>query len=164
MISGSRLPGVFCNIIWEIWSIQPDVVFVLAKVDLLYEPCIFWRYRFFSWLQWLDCMDVSRWIVWIHFWRLFVAIDGKLILHELQYCQKEKCTLQSQGIGQNIALEYFTIFSLPTLSKIGKKMMNIAQRSHFDRSCRSVHVTPRAEILVGIQLDSDWDYLLELGI
>ena len=23
---------------------------------------------------------------------------------------------------------------------------------------------PRAEILVGIQLDSDWDYLLQLGI
>ena len=38
-------------------------------------------------------------------------------------------------------LEYFTIFMLPNLSKTEKKTMNIAQRSHFDRSFRSVHVT-----------------------
>ena len=38
-------------------------------------------------------------------------------------------------------LEYFTIFILPNLSRTGKKTMKIAQRSHFDRSCRSVHVT-----------------------
>ena len=72
---------------------------------------------------------------------LFVVIDGKFILHELQCCQKEKCTLQSQTIGQNIVLEYFTIFILRNLSRTGKKTMNIAQRSHFDRSCRSGHVT-----------------------
>ena len=53
------------------------------------------------------------------------------MLHELQCCQKEKCTLQSQRLGQNIALEYFTIFILPNLSKTGKKTMNIAQRSHY---------------------------------
>ena len=137
----SRLRWVSRNIIWEIFSVQPDLVVVLTNVDFFYEPCIFWRYSFFSWLQWTDCMDVSRLIVWIHFWGLFVAIDGKLILHELQCCQKEKCTLQSQRIAQNIALEYFTIFFLPNLSRTGKKMMNIAQSSYFDRSCRSVHVT-----------------------
>ena len=63
------------------------------------------------------------------------------ILHELQCCRKEECILQTQRIGQNIMLEYFTIFMLPNLSKTKKKTMNIAQRSHFDRSCRSVHVT-----------------------
>ena len=110
-----------CNVIWEISSVQSDVVVVLTNVDLLYEPCIFWRYSFFSWFQWPDCMDVSRWIVWIHFWGLFVAIDGKLILHELQCCQKDNCTLQLQRIGQNIAFEYFTIFILPNLSRSGKK-------------------------------------------
>ena len=71
-------------------------------------------------------MDVSRWIVWIHFWGLFVAIDGKLILRKLQCCQKEKCTLQSRIIGQNIVLEYFTIYILPNLSRTGKKTMNSA--------------------------------------
>ena len=72
---------------------------------------------------------------------LFVAIDGKLIVHELQCCQKEKCTFQSQRIGQNIVLEYFTIFIVRNLSRTGKKTINISHRSHFDRSCRSVHVT-----------------------
>ena len=52
---------------------------------------------------------------------LFVAIDEKLILHELRCCQKEKCTSQSQRIGQNIVLEYFTIFILWNLSRIEKK-------------------------------------------
>ena len=52
---------------------------------------------------------------------LFVAIDGKLILHGLQCCQKEKCTLQSQRIGQNIVLAYFTIFILRNLSGTRKK-------------------------------------------
>ena len=84
-------------------------------------------------------------IVWIHFRGLFVVIGGKLILHELQYCQKEKRTLQLQRIVKNIALEYFTIFILPNLSRTGKKMMNIAQRSHSDRSCRSVHVIRACE-------------------
>ena len=32
-----------------------------------------------------------------------------------------------------------------------------------EKQCKIV-VTSRAEILVGIQLDSDWDYLLQLGI
>ena len=50
---------------------------------------------------------------------LFVAIDGKLILHELQCCQKE--TSQSQRIGRNIVLEYFTISILRNLSRTGKK-------------------------------------------
>ena len=52
---------------------------------------------------------------------LFVGIDGKSILHELQCCRKEECTLQTQRIGQNIMLEYFTIFVLPNLSRTGKK-------------------------------------------
>ena len=52
---------------------------------------------------------------------LFVAIDGKLILHELQCCQKEKCTLQSQRICQNIVFEYFTIVILRNLSRTEKK-------------------------------------------
>ena len=75
-------------------------------------------------------------IVWIHFWDLFVAIYGKLILHELQLCQKDNCTLQLQRIGQNIALEYFTIFILPNLSRTGKKTKNIAQRTRFFKSLR----------------------------
>ena len=68
---------------------------------------------------------------------LFVAIDGKLILHELQCCQKEKCTFQSERIGRNIVLEYFTIFILRNFSRTEKKTMNIAQRSHFDSSCEA---------------------------
>ena len=52
---------------------------------------------------------------------LFVAVDGKPILHELQCCQKEQYTLQSRRIDQNIVLEYFTIFILPNLSGIEKK-------------------------------------------
>ena len=52
---------------------------------------------------------------------LFVGIVGKSILHELQCCRKEECTLQTQRISQNIMLEYFTIFISPNLSRTGKK-------------------------------------------
>ena len=82
----------------------------------------------------MNCMDSFLRFVCSDRWKIDV-------LHELQCCQKEKCTLQSQRIGQNIALEYFSIFILPNLSRTEKKTMNIAQHSHFDRSCRSVHVT-----------------------
>ena len=52
---------------------------------------------------------------------LLVAIYRKLILHELQRCQNEKRTLQSQKIDQNIVREYFKIFILRNLSRTGKK-------------------------------------------
>ena len=47
------------------------------------------------------CMDL--------FLRFVCSDRWKIDITEVQCCQKEECTLQLQRIGQNIALEYFTI-------------------------------------------------------
>ena len=69
------------------------------------------------------CSDLIVWMYHDEFYgfifevMLFVGIDRKSILHKLQCCRKEEFTLQTQRIGQNIMLEYFTIFILPNLSR-----------------------------------------------
>ena len=116
---------------------------VLTNIDFLYEPCIFWRYSFVSWLQWPDCMDISRWIVCIHFWG-YVVCSGRWktdITWTAVLPERAVYSAITKNWPKYRARVFYDFYLTEFEWNWKKKTMKMSQRCHFDRACRSVHVT-----------------------
>ena len=97
--------------------------------------------QLFSWVQWPDCMDVSRWI----FYGLIFEVCLLRSMENWYYmncnaARKRSVLCNHKELAKISRSSILRFLSYLIWVELEKKTMNIAQRSYFDISCRSVHV------------------------
>ena len=105
---------------WKIWNISDMFLqysVLCGSINHAFSDATAFFLGCRDHIVWMDRDELYRFIFEVI---LSVGVDGKSILHELQSCRKEECTLQTQRISQHIMLGYLTIFILSNLSRPGK--------------------------------------------